>query len=127
MISPCDGHESLLTPHLPLSPPPTPELANAIHGTVKANPEDWGETLDGEQLRGGSFLEQDQIQSEPWQRLLELEVGNCRHRLFGGAQYHRAIREFTVAVRHMSVPAVTEDEIANAAGMGDVHDGTWLL
>lgn len=35
-------------------------------------------------------------QSEPWQRLLELEVGNCRHRLFGGAQYHRAIREFTV-------------------------------
>ena len=43
--------------------------------------------------------------------------------MFGGAQYHRAIREFTVAVRHMSVPAVTEDEIANAAGMGDVHDG----
>jgi len=23
----------------------------------------------------------------------------------------------------MAVPAVTEDEIANAAGMGDVHDG----
>ena len=52
------------------------ELANAIHGTVKANPDDWGETLEGEQLRGGSFLEQDQIQSEPWQRLLEMEVGN---------------------------------------------------
>ena len=37
-------------------------------------------------------------------------------RLFGGAQYHRAIREFTVAVRHMASPPVTEDEIANAAG-----------
>lgn len=145
---------------------------------MRASPDEWGETLEGEQLRGGSFLEQDQIQvgggggddsnddggvlssflefclshpflssfsfshtasllltsyfltpalclfvslipsplplslsiipsphlitsnhttqSEPWQRLLELEVGNCRHRLFGGAQYHRAIREFTV-------------------------------
>ena len=99
------------------------ELANSIHGTVKASPEEWGESLDTEQLRGGSFLEQDQIQSEAWQRLLELEVGNGRHKLFGGAQYHRALREFTVAVRHMSTPVVSEDEIANAAGVGDVHDG----
>ena len=99
------------------------ELANSIHGTVKANPEEWGEALEQEQLRGGSFLEQDQVQSEAWQRLLELEVGNGRHKLFGGAQYHRALREFTVAVRHMSTPVVTEDEIANAAGVGDVHDG----
>ena len=99
------------------------QLAEAVHGTVKASPEEWGETLEQEQLRGGSFLEQDQIQSEGWQRLLELEVGNSRHKLFGGAQYHRAVREFTVAVRHMRAPVVTEDEIANAAGMGDVHDG----
>jgi hypothetical protein len=99
------------------------ELANTIHGTVKASPEEWGETLEQEQLRGGSFLEQDQVSSDAWQRLLELEVGNNKHKLFGGAQYHRALREFTVAVRHMRTPMVTEDEIANAAGVGDVHDG----
>ena len=99
------------------------ELSNAIHGTVKASPEEWGETLESEQLRGGSFLENDQVQSESWQKLVELEVGNGKHKLFGGAQYHRALREFTVAARHMRTPAVTEDEIANAAGMGDVHDG----
>ena len=99
------------------------ELEAAIHGTVKANPDEWGESLESEQLRGGSFLEQEQVQSETWQRLLELEVGNCHHRLYGGAQYHRALREFGVAVRHMSTPTVSEDEIANAAGMGDIHDG----
>lgn len=99
------------------------ELAEVIHGSVKASPADWGESLEEEQLRGGSFLEQDQINSEGWQRLLEIEVGNAPHKLFGGAQYHRAIREFTVAVKHMRSPPVTEDEIANAAGMGDVHDG----
>ena len=99
------------------------ELADSIHGTVKASPEEWGETLEQEQLRGGSFLEQDQVASEAWQRLLDLEVGNGRHKLFGGAQYHRALREFTVAVRHMRTPEITEDEIANAAGVGDVHDG----
>jgi hypothetical protein len=38
------------------------ELEQAIHGTVRASPDEWGETLEGEQLRGGSFLEQDQIQ-----------------------------------------------------------------
>ena len=99
------------------------ELANAIHGTVKASPEDWGETLESEQLRGGSFMDQEQLQSESWQRLIEIEVGNSKHKLFGGAQYHRAMREFTVAAKHMRTPLVSEDEIANAAGMGDVHDG----
>jgi hypothetical protein len=54
---------------------------------------------------------------------MEEEVGNAHHRLFGGAQYHRALREFTLAVRLMKTPTVTEDEIANAAGIGDMHDG----
>lgn len=54
---------------------------------------------------------------------MEEEVGNSHHRLFGGAQYHRALREFTLAVRLMKTPTVTDDEIANAAGIGDMHDG----
>ena len=50
-------------------------------------------------------------------------MGDSKRKLYGGAQYHRAIREFTVAVRNMKAPPISEDEIANAAGMGDVHDG----
>eukprot|EP01038_Epipyxis_sp_PR26KG_P006500 gene6500-8935_t len=98
------------------------ELSLAIQGTVKANPDEWGETLEAEQIAGGSFIA-DNMQTEKWQRILENEVGNNHHKLFGGAQYHRAIREFTIAVRHMKIPSVTEDEIANAAGMGDTHNG----
>jgi hypothetical protein len=33
------------------------------------------------------------------------------------------MREFAVAVRHMRAPEVTGDEMANAVGVGDVHDG----
>lgn len=99
------------------------ELGGVIHGTAKASPEDCGETLEVEQLRGGMFLDESLVRSDQWRRILDREVGNAKHKLFGGAQYHRAIREFTSAVRHMPAPPVTEDEIANAAGMGDMHDG----
>ena len=99
------------------------ELSNVIHGSIKVNPSTFGEDLDEEQLRGGSFLDKNQVQSDAWQRLLSLEIGNSRAKLYGGAQYHRALREFNVAIRHMSAAHVTEDEIANAAGIGDVHDG----
>lgn len=63
------------------------------------------------------------MRSDVWLRTLESEVGNSKQKLFGGAQYHRAIKEFTLAVRHMVTPTVTEDEIANAAGIGDRHNG----
>jgi hypothetical protein len=71
------------------------ELSDVIHGSVKVSPEDWGESLSNEQLSGGSFLDADQLQSETWQRLIDFEVGNGRHKLFGGAQYHRAIRYYS--------------------------------
>lgn len=98
-----------------------------IHGTVKPNAEDWGETLEAEQLRGGSFLELEQIQSDGWQSVLEAEVAYGQNKLFGGAQFFRALNEFVVAVRHMKVPEITDDEIANSAGLGDVHDGVCRL
>ena len=53
----------------------------------------------------------------------QVEVGNGSHRLFGGAQYHRVLREFAFAIKHMGSPEITEDEIANAAGISDMHDG----
>jgi hypothetical protein len=56
-------------------------------------------------------------------QLQQVEVGNGSHRLFGGAQYHRVLREFAFAIKHMSSPEISEDEIANAAGISDMHDG----
>lgn len=98
-------------------------LGSVIQGTIQASPAQYGETLETEQLRGGSFLDSKDIPAERWERIMDDEVGNAHHRLFGGAQYHRALREFTLAVRMMKTPVITEDEIANAAGVGDMHDG----
>jgi hypothetical protein len=67
------------------------------------------------------------VSDRTWERLLETEVGNRDHRLYGGAQYHRALREFNLATKCMRLPTVAEDEIANAAGMGDSHDGVNFL
>jgi hypothetical protein len=98
-------------------------LGSAIQGTIRAPPETYGETLEAEQLKAGSFLDASAVEDERMERLMELEVGNSDHRLFGGAQYHRTLREFSFAVKHMAAPEITEDEIANSAGIGDMHDG----
>ena len=98
-------------------------LGSVIQGTIQASPAQYGETLETEQLRGGSFLDAKDVPAERWERIMDDEVGNAHHRLFGGAQYHRALREFTLAVRLMKTPVISEDEIANAAGVGDMHDG----
>lgn len=98
-------------------------LGSVIQGTISASPAQYGETLETEQLRGGAFLDAKDVPAERWERVMDDEVGNAHHRLFGGAQYHRALREFTLAVRLMKTPTITEDEIANAAGVGDMHDG----
>ncbi|CAM9892263.1 unnamed protein product, partial [Laminaria digitata] len=107
-------------------------LGRSIQGTIKASatrkkrgapPEQFGETLEAEQLRAGSFVEDSDVDPDRWERMMEIEVGNGNNKLFGGAQYHRALREFNFAIRHMNAPEVTEDEIANAAGISDMHDG----
>lgn len=58
---------------------------------------------------------------------LDQSVGHASASLYGGAQYRRAMREFAVAVRHLSLPELDTDEIANALGVGDVHDGADLV
>ena len=62
-----------------------------------------------------------------WDRLVDVEVGNRDHRLYGGAQYHRALREFNLATKCLRMPAITDDEIANAVGVGETHDGVNFL
>jgi len=67
------------------------------------------------------------VSDRTWERLVDTEVGNRDHRLYGGAQYHRTLREFHLATRCLRLPSIAEDEIANAAGMGDTHDGVNFL
>lgn len=45
-------------------------------------------------------------------------------RLYGGAQYHRAMAEFRFVVGGTKCPPITREEIVNACGVEDLHDGT---
>ena len=45
-------------------------------------------------------------------------------RLYGGAQYHRAMAEFRLVVGSIKCPPITREEIVNACGVEDIHDGT---
>lgn len=102
-------------------------LRKAIQGSIVAPVKLFGETLPQETNAAGSFRD---IQGCPlavsdrtWDRLVDAEVGNREHRLYGGSQYHRTLREFHLATRCLRLPIVAEDEIANAAGLGESHDG----
>jgi hypothetical protein len=58
-----------------------------LTGSVKASPMEWGETLEIEAAKSGSsFLQQSELQSEAWRRVVEDEVGNNNQKLYGGAQ-----------------------------------------
>lgn len=67
------------------------------------------------------------VSDRTWEHLLLSEVGNTQHKLYGGSQYHRSLREFNLATRCLRLPTITEDEIANAAGIGETHDGVNFL
>lgn len=125
------------------------ELALVIQGTVRASAAEFGETLEMEQLRGGVFYttENDAANNNDAITLQEQEVvdikaraavgklfGNkevvtreqlpdAKYRLFGGAQYHRALKEFNQCVRTLPLPRMTAEDVANAAGMASEHDG----
>lgn len=44
------------------------ELSNAIQGSVKASPMEFGETLEMEAAKSGSFLQQNDLDGDAWQR-----------------------------------------------------------
>ncbi|GMH92561.1 hypothetical protein TrST_g7259 [Triparma strigata] len=104
-------------------------LKEAIHGSVVAPPGTFGETLAQENLKAGSFHDRCAmaVSERGWERLVVSDVGNRDHRLYGGSQYHRALREFSLATKCLRLPTITEDEVANAAGVGDTHDGVNFL
>ncbi|KAL7547959.1 hypothetical protein ACHAWF_011264 [Thalassiosira exigua] len=106
-------------------------LKDAIQGSIMAPAGSYGETLEQENLVAGSFSDVTgcpmSVSDRTWERLLQSEVGNTQHRLYGGSQYHRSLREFNLATRCLRLPTITEDEIANAAGIGETHDGVNFL
>lgn len=70
------------------------KLQLLLRGTVAASPDRFGETLADEHIRGGTFVGPD---GKP---LNVAEVlPNAHMRLFGGAQYHRAMAEVSAASR----------------------------
>ena len=89
-----------------------------IRGTMAAPPDRFGETLADEHVRGGSFVGGD---GRPLQS--HTTIPNSDMRLFGGAQYHRALEEYRLAVSAVRCPPVSREEIVNACGMDEVHDG----
>mmetsp|Transcript_16516 Transcript_16516/g.34705 ORF Transcript_16516/g.34705 Transcript_16516/m.34705 type:complete len:953 (-) Transcript_16516:256-3114(-) len=106
-------------------------LKDSIQGSIIAPASHYGETLDQENLAAGSFADVQgcpmSVSDRTWDLLLISEVGNTQHKLYGGSQYHRVLREFNLATRCLRLPTITEDEIANAAGIGETHDGVNFL
>lgn len=51
------------------------------------------------------------------------DLPNAQMRLFGGAQYHRAMAEFRLGMGELICPDISREEIVNACGIDDFHDG----
>ncbi|KAB5553345.1 hypothetical protein DKX38_010656 [Salix brachista] len=94
------------------------KLSLLLKGTVVAPPDKFGETLQDERSNGGAFVGTDGLQFP-----LKL-IPNAGMRLYGGAQYHRAMAEFRFVVGGIKCPQITREEIVNACGVEDIHDGT---
>ena len=95
------------------------KLGLLLRGTVSAPPDRFGETLTDEHIRGGAFIGPD---GSPI-GIDDTKLPNAHMRLFGGAQYHRAMAEFHAGIGGMSCPDISREEIVNACGIDDFHDG----
>jgi len=98
-------------------------VASCIQGSIIAPASEYGETLEAEQQRAGAFLNLESMHPDTVMDILQEDVGDEDIKLYGGAQYHRCLREFAAAVQNLPDVEVTPEEIANAVGVGDMHDG----
>lgn len=94
------------------------KLSLLLKGSIVAPPDKFGETLQDERVIGGALMGPDGLQFP--QKL----IPNAGMRLYGGAQYHRAMAEFRFVVGGTKCPQITREEIVNACGVEDIHDGT---
>ncbi|TQD91923.1 hypothetical protein C1H46_022439 [Malus baccata] len=119
------------------------KLSLLLKGTVVAPPDKFGETLQDERTNGGAFVSSDGLQfphklipesawllavlsnmnTKPCDATFSVSL-NAGMRLYGGAQYHRAMAEFRFVVGGIKCPPITREEIVNACGVEDLHDGT---
>ena len=95
------------------------KLALLLRGTVAAPPDRFGETLSDEHIRGGAFVGPD---GSPV-NVDTTQLPNAHMRLYGGAQYHRAMAEFHAGIGSIPCPDISREEIVNACGIDDFHDG----
>lgn len=105
------------------------KLQLLLRGTASASPDKFGETLADEQQRGGSFLSAATSRAGsrtgmsggagPVHGQGQGQEGgggatalpNAHMRLFGGAQYHRTMAEFRLAVGQVQCPEVSEERV----------------
>ena len=92
--------------------------SGARNGTVAAPADRFGETLADEHVRGGAFVLPDGRPLPP-----PANLANAHMRLYGGAQYHRAMAEFRQGVGSLPCPDISREEIVNACGVDEFHDG----
>lgn len=94
------------------------KIPEIIRGTLAAPPRIFGETLAHEHIRGGAFVNGD---GRPC--MAPEMVPNSEMRLFGGAQYHRAMEEFRMIVNAVECPQVSREDIINSCGVDEIHNG----
>uniref|UniRef100_A0A0D9XXG1 Dynamin-type G domain-containing protein n=1 Tax=Leersia perrieri TaxID=77586 RepID=A0A0D9XXG1_9ORYZ len=94
------------------------KLSLLLKGMVVAPPDRFGETLINERINGGTFTGSENF------LIPNKLMPNAGMRLYGGAQYHRAMAEFRLVVGSIKCPPITREEIVNACGVEDIHDGT---
>jgi len=94
------------------------KLGLLLRGTVAAPADRFGETLADEHVRGGAFVLPCGKPLSPAR-----DLANAHMRLYGGAQYHRAMAEFRSGVGSLPCPDISREEIVNACGVDEFHDG----
>ena len=99
------------------------KLSMLMKGTTAAPAERFGETLTDEHIRGGAFV----AQNEGKPAIVTEDLTNANMRLYGGAQYNRAMTEFRNVVGRARCPDIDREEIINACGVDDFHDGANVI
>jgi len=89
-----------------------------IRGTMAAPVDRFGETLADEHIRGGAF-----VNDSGRPLATSSTLSNAEMRLLGGAQWTRALEEFRAILGGLVCAPVNKEEIVNACGVDEMHDG----
>ena len=100
-----------------------------LKGSIEAPVSVFGETLDHERLHTKSNIRQmvtsrKDVADQELIAQIDTLIGHASNKLYGGSQYHRAVREMFI-LAHVSqiMCEVTDEEVAQMSGVSDIHDG----